>query len=385
MRTKLRRFLAKLRSATAGAGQHDTARVDHLSDQQLAQLERALARRLLGDASDPARYVDDRAHPVDNPLARVLRESTHALWNTKVLGSELARMLYERNVAGPHVRPPDQPVTVGLGSTLCRQADIEHAWLQHWCGQLHIQPLYHRKVWEDCFVIQALWEHGMLQAGKRGLGFAVGTEPLPSFFAGRGIEVLATDIEASDARASGWKHSNQHAADISALHKPWLVDRARFEQNCRFRPVDMNHIPRDLHGGFDFCWSVCSLEHIGSIEKGVQFVLNSVECLVPGGVAVHTTEFNLYADGPTIDDWPTVLFQKGHIEALRDRLAGRGHRLLDLSFDPGTGVLDRFVDVPPFEHQPRSSLHYAAAPHIKLSVDGFPVTSIGLIIQAKGA
>ena len=142
-------------------------------------------------------------------------------------------------------------------------------------------------------------------------------------------------------------------------------------------------LPTRLHRSFDFCWSVCSLEHVGSIEQGLQFVLNSAECLVPGGIAVHTTEFNLYADGPTIDHWPTVLFQRSHIEDLRRRLADRGHHLADPCFDPGDGVLDRFIDVPPFEHQPRSTLHYAPAPHIKLSVDGFPVTSIGLIIKAR--
>ena len=38
-----------------------------------------------------------------------------------------------------------------------------------------------------------------------------------------------------------------------------------------------------------------------------------------GGVAAHTTEFNLES-GDTIDNWPTVLFQAGHIAELERRL-----------------------------------------------------------------
>ena len=385
IRSHLRRLKNSIGRAQNNNGQTSPINLDALSDAQIAQIEQALIQRWFGNNPDAGRFLDRQDHPIGGPIARLLRESTHALWNTKVLGSEVARMLYRSNVAGPNIRPATDPMFIGLQSKLCTQEDIEHPWLQHWCGQLHMHPMYHRKVWEDCYVLQALWEHGMLREGKRGLGFAVGTEILVSFFASRGIHVLATDIDASDERAAGWRGSNQHAASRDALYKPWLVERQQFDRLCRYQPLDMNHIPRNLHRSFDFCWSVCSLEHVGSIEQGLQFALNSVECLVPGGIAVHTTEFNLHETGGTIDHWPTVLFQRSHIEALRERLAPRGHRMAELCLDPGKGVLDRFVDVPPFEHQLRSSLHYEAAPHIKLSVDGFPVTSIGLIIQAGGA
>ena len=92
-------------------------------------------------------------------------------WNLKVLGTELARQRYAAGLAGPEAPLPAEPSAIGLGSRLCAQADIEAAWLRHWCGALRAWPRYHRKLWEDCFVIQSLWEAGMLAPGRRGLGF----------------------------------------------------------------------------------------------------------------------------------------------------------------------------------------------------------------------
>jgi hypothetical protein len=330
-----------------------------------------------------SRRTDARGRPNTNALGVSVRDIQHALWNTKVMGSELARLLYEAKVAGSQTRIPSTPTRVGLTSQLCTQRDIEHDWLRYWCGQLHITPIYHRKVWEDCFVLQALWENDMLRPGRRGLGFAVGVERLPAYFAAQGVSLLATDLSAEDSRAAGWRATNQHAESLAALFKDDLVSRERFDQLCQFRPVDMNAIPRDLYGGFDFCWSVCSFEHLGSIERGLVFVLGSLRCLKPGGIAIHTTEFNLDDGGETIDDWGTVLFQRRHIDDLAAHIATAGHHLCNVDYNTGDGVLDQFIDVPPFP-QDRSSLRYPEAPHLRLSVDGFPVTSIGLIARAGG-
>jgi hypothetical protein len=41
----------------------------------------------------------------------------------------------------------------------------------------------HRKLWEWCYIAQVLWERGLLQPGRPGLGFGVGHEPLAALFA----------------------------------------------------------------------------------------------------------------------------------------------------------------------------------------------------------
>lgn len=308
-------------------------------------------------------------------------EARHAAWNTKVLGSAYARQLYASGVAGPGVQLQSFPVQVRLTSGLCRQADIEQPWLHYWCSRLGMLPIYHRKVWEDCFVAQALWEAGMLNNRRRALGFAVGREMLPAFFAAHGVEVLATDLGQQEQTAKGWQQTGQHASELEHLFWPTLVEREVFDQRVTFQPADMRRIPDALaDGSRDFVWSVCSFEHLGSIQAGLDFVVRAMDCLRPGGIAVHTTEFNMDAEGPTLDGGSTVLFQRRHIEALGERLAEAGHELLPVDFHPGRGVLDQFVDLPPFSEE-GGALPVADTPHLRLAMGEHVATSIGLIIR----
>ncbi len=205
---------------------------------------------------------------------------------------------------------------------------------------------------------------------------------VPAVLAARGVGVLATDLPAEDERASGWKETGQHADALSGLHMPHIVGADQFYSLCDYRPVDMNAIPADLHGTFDFCWSMCSFEHCGSLDLGMDFVVNSVKCLKPGGVAVHTCEFNLHGTDETIDNWGTVIFQRKHIEEIARRLTADGHELMTPDYSPGTGLLDSFVDTTPFPHQPHFDMRLPNSPHLRLDVDGFPATSFGLIVKA---
>ncbi|WP_424134610.1 class I SAM-dependent methyltransferase [Roseomonas chloroacetimidivorans] len=311
------------------------------------------------------------------------RNAELAAWNSKVLGSVLASRFYEAGLAGPSASLPPEPVQMGFGGRLCRQEDIESAWLRYWCGQVGFAPIYHRKVWEDCYALQVLHERGMMAPGRRGLGFAVGTEFLPSFLAKHGVDVLATDLDPGDPRARAWLAVDQHGSQLDKVHKPGLLDLETFNARVATRAVDMNHIPADLHGGFDFVWSVCSLEHCGSIEKGLDFVVEAMRCLRPGGIAVHTTEFNMDPEGPTLKKGPTVLFQRHHMEALSARLAKAGHRMLPVDFDPGTGVLDQFVDLPPYPNT-AWPLSITEPPHLRLSIRGLVATSLGFIVEKGG-
>jgi hypothetical protein len=133
--------------------------------------------------------------------------------------------------------------------------------------------------------------------------------------------------------------------------------------------VDMNAIPDTLRD-YDFCWSACSLEHTGSIDNGLCFIENSLDTLKPGGVAVHTTEFNLSSDTDTIEEGGTVLFRKQDIMLLARLLRTRKHKLLPLNFYAGSTEVDKFVDVPPYQNDP----------HLRLRIERYRLTSIGLAI-----
>ncbi len=209
----------------------------------------------------------------------------------------------------------------------------------------------------------------MLQDGRRGLGFGVGQEPLASLFASRGCTIVATDLDMTRAEKAGWTASQEHAANLEALNTRGLCDPDLFRRRTTFGVVDMNHIPDDLRE-FDFTWSSCSLEHLGSIELGTRFLESQMDCLKPGGVAVHTTEFNLTSDIETLDHQPTVLFRQRDILEIERRLQDRGYQI-ELDLKPGDGLADQFIDVPP----------YTFNPQLKLQLEQFVTTSVGLIIE----
>lgn len=229
----------------------------------------------------------------------------------------------------------------------------------------------HRKLWEWCYITQALFERGMLRKGRRGLGFAVGREPLSALFANYGCSIVASDLFEEQARDAGWVDTNQHAASIEMLNDRGLCDPATFRDHVTFRHVDMNQIPADLQG-FDFVWSSCSLEHLGSIEHGLQFIKNAMACLKPGGLAVHTTEYNLSSNNATIEHGSLVLFRQQDIKRLLNKLGVAGHTI-DMNFAQGDGFADGFIDLPPYKQEV----------HLRLQIAEYVVTSIGLIITKK--
>jgi 2-polyprenyl-3-methyl-5-hydroxy-6-metoxy-1,4-benzoquinol methylase len=255
-------------------------------------------------------------------------------------------------------------------SSLCQAEHFRQPYFSYWTGALGEILRYHRKLWEFVFICQVLYERGMIADGRRALGFGVGAEPLTAYFAAHGVEIVATDMAPEDAMAAGWTQTAQHAAGKESLRRPAICPDEAFDRNVSFRNVDMNEVPDDLTG-FDFCWSACALEHLGSIDHGLDFIERSLATLKPGGLAVHTTEFNLGSDWETLETGSTVLFRRRDLEGLMERLQARGHIVTPIDFHPGFGEVDRYVDVAPYLEQP----------HLKMALEGFATTSIGLIVQ----
>lgn len=323
--------------------------------------------------------VDDKSHPNADEVWVLLRDLTNVKLTTKFFGYELARTL----AAALPVQSGLIPRHVGLKSKASTQADLESDWAAYWISELKAARIFHRKLWEFAYVLQAVYESGLLHAGTRGLGFGCGEEPLPSYFAKHGVHITVTDLDPGKAAASGWIDTNQHTSSVDMVYQAHLVSREQFDKYTSLRYVDMNRIPADLLN-YDFCWSICALEHIGSIQKGLDFIENSLRTLRSGGVAIHTTEFNFMNDDQTIDDWPTVLFQKQHFCELAERLRRQGHKVASLDFDVGDKPLDRFIDLPPYEWNwspYQRDIWKSESHHLKVSIDGFACTCFGIFIQ----
>ncbi len=307
--------------------------------------------------------------------------------NIKHYGYHLARQL-EGKLQG--VDCASEPQQHNLVSKATTQDDMESAWFAYWCKQLKIAPIYHRKLWEYAFLLQCLHDQGLLREGVRAMGFGCGEEPMASYFASHGMDVLVTDLDPVQVAGKGWAETQQHAKSIEMAFRSDLVSREVFDAKVKHQFVDMNAIPNEP-GNFDMCWSICAMEHLGNIELGLAFVENSLKVLKPGGIAIHTTEFNYLSDDDTRESGETVLFLRKHFLALAERLAASGHELLGPDFSTGMGVLDDFIDVPPYGYETKGWLINDQTPHmrskfpahLKLSVAGYASTCFGLVVRKR--
>jgi 2-polyprenyl-3-methyl-5-hydroxy-6-metoxy-1,4-benzoquinol methylase len=266
-------------------------------------------------------------------------------------------------------------------SMLCRYEHFQSPWFQLWseemglysCEALRLGARFHRKAWEWCAIAQALSERGMLEPGKRGLGFAVGTEPLPALFAKYGASILATDLDVRDRRAKAWASTNQHASSLDGLYYEHIVPKYDFESHVDFQFADMKS-PRNIEGKFDFIWSSCALEHLGNLMEGFAFVFKACSLLKPGGICVHTTEYNITSNDSTIECGPSVIYRRRDIENLDRLLRKSGFCLEKIDFWAGRDFHDRLYDTDPY--------YTSGKQHIKLLLDGYVTTSMTLVIYA---
>ena len=264
-----------------------------------------------------------------------------------------------------------------LRSQLCSAESLRSPALRAWAERLRPmwaagdearEVMLHRKMWEWLFIAEALQERGMLAPGRTGLGFGVGQEPLVALFAATGCDVVATDQPHDSAVASGWTDSAvEWSGGLEDLNGFGLCGAAEFEQRVAYRPVDMTSIPADLRG-FDFAWSSCALEHLGTLAAGMDFVVAQMACLRPGGVAVHTTEYLVSSNSATVEAGGTVFYRRRDIEALVRRLRRAGHDV-DMDYSLGDTPDDLHVDVPPYSNV-----------HLRTELAGYVTTSLALIV-----
>lgn len=279
-----------------------------------------------------------------------------------------------------------------LRSALCRQRDFSSDWYTRWTNRIargaptleaDKEAVWgavwagmrgkwmHRKLWEWCAIAQALDERGMLATGKRGIGFAVGHEPLASLFASCGADVIASDYHGDSS--SGWADTGQLGASLKAIHWPGLIDEGEFRARVEFRPIDMRNLSDLPSEHYDFMWSSCSFEHLGSLDAGAAFVHDAMRLLRSGGVAVHTTEFNVSSNDETVAKGGNVIYRRQDIERLDGRLRKIACGIEALDFEAGTDPHDLAFDVPPY--------YQAGKQHLKLKMMGHISTSILLIVR----
>lgn len=261
-----------------------------------------------------------------------------------------------------------------LESGLTTYSDMISGWYNKRLEEYGEQLIVHRKQWEIMSCLQCINENNMLREGKKGLVFGVGKEVLPSMFASKGVDILASDAPEELSGTSGWNDTNQYSNNKEQLFYENKVTKELFDKHVSFTTIDMNAIPEYLHGQFDFVWSICALEHLGSIEKGLSFIIESVKCLKPGGIFFHTTEFNLTSDSDTQDNTSSVFFRKQDMLKLEEMLNKNGAELFPINYSTGNKIPDLTPSGPP---------DYVLEPHLKVIFGGYTVTCIRLIGRKK--
>ncbi len=262
------------------------------------------------------------------------------------------------------------PTLANITSQIVTAAQCFETIYKEWCNAMRSPARMHRKQWEFVYILEALRKTGCFSTGKRGLGFGCGQEPMPALLAKAGCEIVATDLAFEEAKKEGWVDTQEHAATLDALNPFEICPRKEFKQRTTFRIANMNDIPADLRD-FDFLWSSCALEHLGSLEHGLAFMRHAMDCLKPGGIAVHTTEFNLSSDVDTIDTPSLCLFRQQDMLRFEREMQSLGHDVFPFNFSKGAMPIDDYIDLPPF----------CSSPHLKLQVQQHVTTSIGIIIR----
>jgi SAM-dependent methyltransferase len=277
-----------------------------------------------------ARRIGRPAAPTRHRLMRVYRQ-------LRGLKTSIANPFFEEL----RVRWPAAPTIEAPASQLCTSGQFGEPGYDRICALLQEPPRLHRKQWELVYIYRSIEQAGLIGPGRRGVVFGVGREKLPSLFVAQGCHILATDQPAGKADRH-WSAVDQHADSLEKIFAPQIVERDHFYRDAAFRPVDMNAIPDDL-ADFDFCWSACALEHLGSLRHGLDFIRHSLECLKPGGLAVHTTEFNLGSANRTLERGKSVVYRERDLSQFADELRRQGYEIT-LNLHPGAEPIDLMID-----------------------------------------
>ena len=181
-----------------------------------------------------------------------------------------------------------------------------------------------------------------------------------------------TEVVATDRPDKGVWLDRQHSAGFDELRREGICEEDVFQRRASYQPVDMRNISSDL-SDFDFTWSASCFEHLAGVQAGLGFFLKQMQCLRPGGIAVHTTEYVWNDNERTLDTPNLCFFRQRDLLELTQRMAKQGDRLWGIDLTPGMSALDKHIDQPP----------YGPEPHLNLQMGPFKFTSV-LLIGMRG-
>jgi hypothetical protein len=250
-------------------------------------------------------------------------------------------------------------------SQLCTAAQFDEPAAQEIMKAMGMARRLHRSNWQQLYVVSVLATLGCIAKGRSAIGLGTTRQRIAALLASRGLEVMAMGRPGATApeEARGGYH----------LFFPEVVRLADFELLVHFAEQDLKEPDLDLGGPYDICWSCDVAQHMGHMDEVLGLVESSLNLLKPGGVAVHTLDFNIGSDTDTIEGNDLTVPRRRDIEVLVQRLVRAGHEVLPVNLHPGHDFADGVVDLRPY-----------SLPHLKVQMGDHVVTSLGLAIRRGG-
>ena len=214
-------------------------------------------------------------------------------------------------------------------SQICTAEQFDEPDYDRWLATLKAGKQVHRKQWEQVYILRTLERYGMLEPGARGLGLGVKGEPVAAVLAAKGCSVVATSFPAE-------RHADEamdHEGVMAALRHPSLCPARTFDDAVVYLPADGDTLPDELQD-FDFCWSAGGPERFASVGESVRFLLDSLQCLKVGGLAVHTVAFDTSSELGMVEEKGAML-RRIDLERLALELVSMGHQIAQLKYDQG--------------------------------------------------
>jgi FkbM family methyltransferase len=239
-------------------------------------------------------------------------------------------------------------------SQLCTRAQFGEAAYREACLRLGEVPCIHRQQWEIVYVLASLEVLGAVGPGKRGVVVGAISGALPAVLAAAGcdVTVVAPRIE---------------PATLASAVARGLCSEDDFRTRVVVRN-DAEALAQQAPGTLDFVCTFGLADAVGSVERALGPLKASFAWLRAGGASVHTATFNLSSNYGTIERRGTCALRRFDLDTLATFAARAGVTMAPLTLFDGDDPVDAFVDTPP----------YLPQPHLKLRVDRYVLTSIGL-------
>lgn len=228
--------------------------------------------------------------------------------------------------------------------------------------------MWTRKAWEYLYLWRQFRGWAQTKEDLVCLGYGCGNERIPYMLANdpRVARVIVTD---EPTGAEQWVGTNQYIGSLGEATS--LAHRY-----CPGNEPKITYAGLDMKTAWeapaaDFVWSASSLEHLGSMDASIDFLVEATLKLNPGGLSAHCTEYN--TDGVTTRmSGDSIYFRREDLERLRETCQAARIEVGLFDLTNYHHPYNSYVDQSPYPAHPA---------HMRLRFDSYVITSIGICLR----